>query len=135
MTLVGPRLGQLPVEQRMASFARAQVREGVELPPPPATPTNAEMAKRPAGITAFVRALAEHRVDHARLRAFARPVYYSYGSLSNERWEAMAARLPGVFADCTVERYEGLHHMNTSHIAEPQRVAGALRDLWRRAEG
>jgi len=25
---------------------------------------------------------------------------------------------------------EGLHHMNTSHVAEPERVAASLRRLW-----
>ena len=38
----------------------------------------------------------------------------------------MGARLAGLFPDCTVERYEGCHHLNTSHQAEPERVAGAL---------
>jgi hypothetical protein len=26
--------------------------------------------------------------------------------------------------------FEGLHHLNTSHQADPLRVAGLLRDLW-----
>jgi hypothetical protein len=30
----------------------------------------------------------------------------------------------------TVELYEGLSHLNSSHAAEPQRVAAALRRLW-----
>jgi hypothetical protein len=30
----------------------------------------------------------------------------------------------------TVELYEGLSHLNTSHAAEPERVAAALRRLW-----
>jgi hypothetical protein len=45
----------------------------------------------------------------------------------------MAARIDGLFADCTVERYEGLHHLNPPHQTEPQRVASALTDLWRRS--
>lgn len=70
-----------------------------------------------------------------RLRAFDRPVYVSSGSLSNGRWEAMAARLPGLFANCTVERYEGRHHLDASHQREPERVAGALKELWGRSAG
>jgi len=30
----------------------------------------------------------------------------------------------------TVELYEGLNHLNSSHAAEPERVAAALRRLW-----
>jgi hypothetical protein len=42
----------------------------------------------------------------------------------------MKDRLAGLFEDFTAERYEGLHHLNTSHQAEPDRVAAALRKLW-----
>ncbi len=42
----------------------------------------------------------------------------------------MKDRLAGLFEDFTVERYEGLHHLNTSHQAEPERVAAALKKLW-----
>jgi hypothetical protein len=45
----------------------------------------------------------------------------------------MAERTAGRFADVEVERYEGLHHLDTSHMAEPQRVALALHELWTRA--
>ena len=31
----------------------------------------------------------------------------------------MKERLAGLFEDFTAERYEGLHHLNTSHQAEP----------------
>ncbi len=78
--------------------------------------------------------MSDYRIDLSRLRAFARPVHVTYGSLSHPRWEAMAARLLALFPDCTVERYEGLHHLNSSHMAEPERVAAALHGLWSRAE-
>jgi hypothetical protein len=92
------------------------------------------MAKRPAGLGAFGRALASYQMDFGVLRSFAQPVYYSYGSLSNERWEAMARRLEDEFVRCTVERYDGVHHLNSSHQAEPARAAAALERLWREAQ-
>jgi hypothetical protein len=92
------------------------------------------MANRPAGLAAFENAITGRQVDEASLAAFHGPVYFSYGSLSNPRWEAMAERTAGRFTDAEVERYEGLHHLNTSHMAEPKRVALALDKLWTRAE-
>ena len=127
-------LGDLPEPERMSRFARSLVRPDVD-PPTLAPPGDSpEMAKRPPGLVAFSRALFDHELDHARLGSFAGPVYFSYGSLSNERWEAMAERLREEFRTCTVERYEGIHHLNPSHMAEPGRVAAALERLWADAE-
>jgi hypothetical protein len=42
--------------------------------------------------------------------------------------------MPQLFPAVQVERYEGLHHLNTSHAAAPERVAAALEQLWTRAE-
>lgn len=127
-------IDDLPVLERMAHFARSLVRAGVELPPPTPPTDDPEMAKRPAGLVAFRRALADHRLDHAALGAFHGPVYFSYGSLSNERWEAMAKRFEHQLQRCTVERFDGIHHLNTSHQAEPERVAASLQRLWTDAE-
>ncbi|MGH2650077.1 MAG: hypothetical protein ACRDHK_02550, partial [Actinomycetota bacterium] len=57
-------------------------------------------------------------------------IYYSHNSLSNQTWERKAERLRELFPHMTVELYEGLSHLNTSHAAEPERVAAALRRLW-----
>ena len=122
---------ELPSDQQMAAFLRAQMREGVEPPPRREGPPPPWMADRPAGVTAFVRAVSQAEVPVERLAAFDRPVYYSYGSLSNETWERRAKRLGELFPDMTVELYEGLSHLNPSHVAEPERVAAALRRLWR----
>jgi len=127
-------LADLTVPQRMETFARAQVRPGVPLPAPPSGPPSPGMASRPAGLAAFERAIAEYRIDESALMRFTGPVYFSYGSLSNVRWKLMADRLAGRFRDIEVERYEGLHHLNTSHAAEPERVAAALQRLWGCAE-
>lgn len=124
-----PMMG-LPPEEQLPAFVRTMFRSDAELPPPPSGPPPPWMRDRPAGIAAFVRALADADVPIERLHEFRRPVYYSYGSLSNEAWERRAERLAAIFPSFTVERYEGLSHMNTSHVAEPERVAAALRRLW-----
>lgn len=123
---------ELPPEELGREFVRTMLREGATPPPRPEGPPPPWMADRPAGVAAFVRALSEADVPVERLRTFDRPVYYSYGSLSNETWERKAKRLAEAFPNITVELYEGLSHMNTSHVAEPERVAAALRRLWGR---
>lgn len=128
-------LAELPPADRMGAFASSLVRPGVELPTPPPPPASPESAKRPAGMLAWEKAMHEHDVDHSALRRFAGPVYFSYGSLSSRRWEDMSARVPSWFPRCRVERYDGLHHLSTSHQAEPARVAQALRRLWAEAGG
>src|SRR5688572_16422293 len=120
----------LPPDQLMKAFVADMFRAGVDPPPPPPGPAPTWMQTRPAGIAAFVRALAESEVPIERLRSFDRPAYYSYGSLSSESWERRAERLSAMMPQMVVERYEGLHHLNTSHVAEPERVAAALRRLW-----
>lgn len=121
---------ELPPDQLMHAFVAAMLRAGVEAPPQPKGPAPTWMETRPAGVAAFVRALAESDVPIERLRSFDRPAYYSYGSLSSESWERRAERLSALMPQLVIERYEGLHHMNTSHIAEPERVAASLRRLW-----
>ena len=127
-------LDDLPVPERMIRFTRSMLRPGIEAPTMAPPADNPEMAKRPAGLSAFRRALTSFRLDLDALRSFAGPAYYSYGSLSNERWEAIAERLQRVLPRCIVERYDGIHHINTSHQAEPRRVAAALERLWSDAE-
>jgi pimeloyl-ACP methyl ester carboxylesterase len=121
---------QLPPDLMMSAFIGAQLREGVEPPPMMEGPPPPWMADRPAGVAAFVRMLSGADVAVERLKAFDRPVYYSYNSLSNETWGRKAERLGELFPNMTVELYDGLSHLNSSHAAEPQRVAAALRRLW-----
>jgi pimeloyl-ACP methyl ester carboxylesterase len=121
---------QLPLDEQLPAFLRAQLRDGVEPPPIREGPPPPWMADRPAGVAAFVRMLSQADVLVERLKAFDRPVYYSYNSLSNETWERKAERLGQVFPNMTVELFEGLSHLNTSHAAEPERVAAALHRLW-----
>jgi pimeloyl-ACP methyl ester carboxylesterase len=121
---------ELPPEQQMAAFVREQMRAGVDPPPRPEGPPPSWMSNRADGIAAMLRAFADSAVPMERLREFDRPVYYSYGNLSNETWERRGKRLSALLPNITVERYEGRSHMDTSHMAEPERVAGALRRLW-----
>ena len=121
---------ELPPDELMRGFVQHQFRSDTEPKPPPVGPPPPWMSTRPAGIAALVRAFAASEVPIERLRDFDRPAYYSYGILSNEAWERRAERLSALLPNLTVERYEGLSHMNTSHMAEPERVAAALRRLW-----
>jgi pimeloyl-ACP methyl ester carboxylesterase len=125
-------LAELPPDERMRRFVGSLLRPGVELDAPPPAVRSAEMNLRPAGLAAVSREVEGFRVDVERLRAFDGPVYLSYGALSNQRWEAMAERLAGLFSGCVVERYAGCHHLRSSHQVEPARVATALSAMWSR---
>lgn len=124
-------LADLPPDERMRKFVPTLVRPDVDLGPPSPLPPGPEMTLRPSGVAAMIRTLPHHGVDEEKLRAYAGPMYFSYGSLSNQRWESMAARMSARFPRCTVERYEGRHHLDAPHQSEPGRVAMALRELWR----
>jgi len=88
------------------------------------------MSNRADGVAATLRAFADSAVPIERLREFDQPAYYSYGTLSNASWERRAERLSMLLPNLMVERYEGRSYMDTSHMAEPDRVARALRRLW-----
>jgi len=120
----------LPPEQQMAAFVQQQMLAGVDPPSRPDGPPPPWMSDRAEGVAAMLRAFLDSAVPIERLREFDRPAYYSYGSLSNASWERRAERLSSVLPNLTVERYEGRSHMDTSHMAEPDRVARALRRLW-----
>jgi pimeloyl-ACP methyl ester carboxylesterase len=124
----------LPDSAAMAEFMRLQVADDVELAPLP-EPLPASMANRPAGVRAFLAAGRGHRVDVDAYRRFDAPVYFSMGDRTHPRWTGMRDRLASLFPDFTAEVYEGVHHLHTSHQAQPGRVAAALRRLWARAEG
>jgi pimeloyl-ACP methyl ester carboxylesterase len=128
------RLWDLPPDQIMPRFARIQLAPGVEPPAPPPGPPPAWMAKRPAGLRALIDAFERYELDPAALQAFARPVYYALGALSNQDFFGeMAERLKGLFGDYTLEVYEGRHHFDPPHRAEPDRLASRLREIWDRA--
>ena len=120
----------MPPSESTPEFLKLQVAPGVALPPAPSGTPPAWMAKRPAGMRAFIEALRAHHVTEEDYRAFEKPVYFTWGSLTHERWTSMERRLSTLFPNFSSEMFEGLHHLNTSHTAEPQRVAARLATLW-----
>lgn len=132
MEVVEP-LRSLPAPERLRAFMRLQVSPEVELSPPTGPPPP-WMATRPAGIEAFLRALDQHERLTEKYSAVYAPVLYTWGSLTHPRWFAMAKRLGMLFPDFTTVRFDGLHHLNTSHQAEPDRVVELLEALWARSE-
>jgi len=127
------RVLRMPPSESTAEFLKLQVAPGVALPPPPGGTPPAWMAKRPAGMRAFIEALRAHHLTEEDYRAFDKPVYFTWGSMTHQRWRSMEHRLSKLFPNFSSEMFEGLHHLNTSHTAEPQRVAERLAILWRRA--
>jgi len=128
-------LAPLPPDEFMAEFARLQLAPGIEPPPPPEGPPPAWMAKRPAGIRAFLDAFDTGELDLDALRAFDRPVYFALGGRSNpDYFGLIAERLAGIFPDFTLETFQERHHFDPPHRIEPERLADSLLALWRRAE-
>jgi pimeloyl-ACP methyl ester carboxylesterase len=129
------RLEALPPDQFMRAFMRLGVKPGVELPPPPTGEPPPWMAKRPAGIRAFMRTFRTFRLDRDALASFRRPVYFALGGLSNpDEYGEIATRLGRVFPDFELEVFDDRHHFDPPHRIEPKRLGESLKALWRRAE-
>ncbi|MEW1810522.1 alpha/beta hydrolase [Pseudarthrobacter phenanthrenivorans] len=130
------QLNGLPPGEFMAAFTRLGVRDDVVLPPPPPGPPPPWMAKRPAGIGAFLKAFTSYNLDRGRLAAFDRPVLFILGGRSNpDDYADNARRLSRVFPDFRLEVFPDRHHFDPPHRIEPERVAGLLQEHWARAEG
>jgi len=128
-------LEPLPSDAFMAGFVRLQLAPGVEPPPPPEGPPPPWMAKRPAGIRAFIDAFDNGDLDVEALRAFDRPVYFALGGRSNaDFYGRMSERLAAIFPDFTIETFPERHHFDPPHRIEPERLANSLLALWERAE-
>jgi pimeloyl-ACP methyl ester carboxylesterase len=128
-------LEPLPPEQFMIGFQRLQLAPGVEPSPPPAGPAPPWMAKRPAGLRAFIKAFDRGDLDLDALRAFDRPVYFALGGRSNpDYYGRMAERLAVIFPDFTIETFPERHHFDPPHRIEPERLSRSLLALWQRAE-
>jgi hypothetical protein len=118
----------------MPAFMRLAVKPGVPLTPPPSGDPPPWMARRPAGIRAYIRAFRRGDVDREALRRFDRPVYLALGALSNpDHYGEIAKRLSGVFPEFELEVFEERHHFDPPHRIEPERLASSLNALWRRA--
>jgi pimeloyl-ACP methyl ester carboxylesterase len=128
-------LESLPADQFMAGFVRLQLAPGVEPLPPPEGPAPPWMAKRPAGVRAFISAFDNGDLDVEALRAFDRPVYFALGGRSShDYFGRMADRLAAIFRDFTIETFPERHHFDPPHRIEPERLSNSLLALWQRAE-
>ena len=128
-------LERLPTDEFMAGFVRLQLAPGIGPPPPPEGPSPPWMAKRPAGIRAFIDAFDSGYLDLEALRGFVRPVYFALGGLSNpDFFGRMAERLSRIFRDFTIETFPQRHHFDPPHRIEPERLASSLLTVWQRAE-
>jgi pimeloyl-ACP methyl ester carboxylesterase len=128
-------LEPLPSDRFMTGFQRLQLAPGVEPPPPPEGPPPPWMAKRPAGLRAFIKAFDKGDLNVEALRAFNRPVYFALGGRSNpDYYGRMAERLAAIFPDFTIETFPERHHFDPPHRVEPERLASSLLALWQRAE-
>jgi pimeloyl-ACP methyl ester carboxylesterase len=122
-------------DEFMAAFVRLGLRPGVAPPAPPPGPPPPWMAKRPAGIRAFMGTFRTYDLDRESLRRLDRPVYYALGGLSNpDQYGEIAERLSRVFDDFTLDVFKERHHFDPPHRMEPERLARSLRKLWERAE-
>lgn len=128
-------LERLPPDEFMAGFLRLQLASGVEPPARPDGPPPPWMARRPAGLRAFLKAFEGAELDLDALRAFDRPVYFALGGRSNpDYYGRMAERLVEIFPDYTVETFPERHHFDPPHRIEPERLSRSLLALWQRAE-
>ena len=129
------RLETLAPDDFMRTFMRLAVKPEVELPPPPQADPPPWMAKRPAGIRAFMETFKTYELDRDALAGFDRPVYFALGGLSNpDQYGEIATRLSRVFPDFELEVFEERHHFDPPHRIEPERLADSLRALRRRAD-
>ncbi|WP_051969482.1 hypothetical protein [Kitasatospora azatica] len=96
-------LEALPPREFMAEFMRLGVKPEVVSAPPPG-PSPPWMAKRPAGIRAFLKTFKTYDLDRGRLTAVDKPVYFALGGLSNpDDYGEVAVRLAKVFPDFQLE--------------------------------
>ena len=128
-------LEPLPPDEFMAGFLRLQLAPGVESPPPPEGPPPPWMAKRPAGVRAFLDAFDKGVLDPEALATFDQPVYFALGGRSNpDYFGRMAQRLAAIFPDFALETFPERHHFDPPHRVEPERLSNSLLALWQRAE-
>jgi pimeloyl-ACP methyl ester carboxylesterase len=74
------RIMALPPEEMMPAFVRSNLGPGVEPPQPPPGPPPPWLAKRPAGLNAFIQAFKAGELDVDALRRLQAPVYFALGA-------------------------------------------------------
>lgn len=127
-------LEDLPDDELMTGFRSLDVAPGVTLPDPPPGPPPAWMRQRPAGIRALLKAFRTEDISREALARFDKPVHYVLGALSSaDQFGDIGTRLSKVFPDFTVEVFDGRHHFDPPHRAEPERLAASLLAMWNRS--
>jgi pimeloyl-ACP methyl ester carboxylesterase len=117
----------------MRAFMTLQLRDGVELPPPPEPPAPA-LNNRPAGLRAMMAAFDSFGFDRETLRECRFPVFYGYGDLTGVHQEVWLGALAQLLPDLHLRRFGGIHHfVPPARIYSPEHVE-ALRELWAKAE-
>jgi pimeloyl-ACP methyl ester carboxylesterase len=89
----------------MPRFMQLELKPGVEFTPPASGAP--PLPNRPAGIASLLRAFEQHRIDTDALRRFDRPVLYTRGSLSADRYERSTQRLAQTFPNYREGRLRG----------------------------
>jgi pimeloyl-ACP methyl ester carboxylesterase len=125
----------LPPEEMLPAFMRAQLEDGVELPPTPTGPQPAWMRSRPPGTAAIAAAFQAPPYPSEAMRTFLPPVLFVVGGRSRHAYYGlMAERLGSLFPDFSLAPFPERHHFDPPHRAEPERYAHVLEEHWRRAE-
>lgn len=120
----------MPPEERAKASASMLLKPGTPPPPPRPGPPPPWMASRMAAFEPMMRATWFYPLDIDRLRGFAGPVWLAVGSLSHPVFERQARHLGRLWPHMRLQTFEGLHHLNPPHLADPNRVAEAIRSQW-----
>jgi pimeloyl-ACP methyl ester carboxylesterase len=128
------QLATASADRMVAEFTRLHLRPGVEPPVPPSGPAPEWMSRRPAGLRAMMAAFDRDMLDRSLLRSFRRPVYLAHGELTAEYMLHRVILLAALLPDVWIEQYAGVHHFVPPQRSQPDRYAGALWNLWARAE-
>lgn len=124
------RMMSLPPQQRMRAQASMLLKPGTVPPSPPSGPPPPWMASRTAAFERLLGAPWFYPLDLEALTRFQGPVYVGLGTLTQPPFERQARRLAELLPQVQIEAYEGLHHLNPPHLAEPERFANALLQVW-----
>lgn len=126
------RLIALPPDERGRASASIMLKPGAQPPPPPSGPPPPWMAKRPAAFEHFMRTWF-YPLDLDALARYQGRVYVALGSLSHPAFERETRRLAELCPQTDIEIYEGLHHLNPPHLADPARLSVSLIQAWSKA--
>lgn len=124
------RMMALPPEERARANASMLLKPGAPPPPPPPPgPPPPWMAKRPAAMEAMLRTWF-YPLDLETLARYRGAVYVALGTFSHQEFERQAGRLAEILPQTEIEAYQGLHHLNPPHLADPGRLAKSLLRAW-----